>query len=599
MHDVFISYSFENKALADRICHHLEQNHVRCWYAPRDVSPGADFREAIMEAIQQSKRLVLIYTKASNQSRDVRNEITAAFKASCPILPFRIDDVQMEPSLAYYLNGVHWLDAVTPPMEKRIQELYETVVSIINKKAAPVHPKPKPKKKIWKWLLALLAVYAGIYMAGSFFGDRVPGKTNDFFLRNLEGIGPYRYSFFADVMFSPDGEMYFLENTENHTLTLVKTDTGDALLTDIDYPVERPESVTALVASSYDVVYFTENFLNDDGRTPVVKIFDRKENRWLCREGIPIRLTETQAIHTCLYSADNKAFRSDLPDALQLLIYDSAEGKECFTREITINPDGTVTERDISGFGMTRYLAGIKHSGVLMLDRTMALCVYDSQAGTVEKPSWEELRESYLPNVILNGDRVLSKDGRYLLQTEFANNTSTVTILDLEKREERYRETFAHNYNVFFQDDSRAIGYEFTNGEGSLFSIDLETGRQTRLLDSSYFRKQDAFQNVPFSFVYSEELDACIFVSETLPVKGKPTVAQVTIISEDGRILGESNEVEVPFQEGWLMPKAVNGKLFLFMVDNYPELSDNNGIQTTVFCALYNLNPDGTVEFLN
>lgn len=66
-----------------------------------------------MEAIEASKCFVLVYTKDSNQSRDVANEITAAFKARIPILPLRIEDVEMEPALAYYLNGIHWLDALT------------------------------------------------------------------------------------------------------------------------------------------------------------------------------------------------------------------------------------------------------------------------------------------------------------------------------------------------------------------------------------------------------------------------------------------------------------------------------------------------------
>ena len=132
MYDVFISYSFKDRQIADAICSYLEAQNLRCWYAPRDVRPGWDYRDEIMAAIGQSKCMVLIYSDASNHSDDVKNEVTAARKAKLPVLPFRLEDVEMEPVLAYYLNGVHWLDALKPPMGKRIHELYQTVSAMID-----------------------------------------------------------------------------------------------------------------------------------------------------------------------------------------------------------------------------------------------------------------------------------------------------------------------------------------------------------------------------------------------------------------------------------------------------------------------------------
>lgn len=131
MYDVFISYSFVNKQTADAICHYFESSGLRCWYAPRDVRPGMDYRAEIMSAIEHCKCLLLVYTKESNDSPDVLNEVTAAFKAKIPILPFRVENVEMRPALAYYLNGVHWLDALIPPIENSIHILYQTVCAIV------------------------------------------------------------------------------------------------------------------------------------------------------------------------------------------------------------------------------------------------------------------------------------------------------------------------------------------------------------------------------------------------------------------------------------------------------------------------------------
>ena len=50
-HDVFISYSSKNKNIADAIVADLEQNNVKCWYAPRDILSGEDWAGAINNAI--------------------------------------------------------------------------------------------------------------------------------------------------------------------------------------------------------------------------------------------------------------------------------------------------------------------------------------------------------------------------------------------------------------------------------------------------------------------------------------------------------------------------------------------------------------------
>lgn len=123
MHQVFISYSSKNKGIADAICLHLESNGIRCWYAPRDILPGKDWVESIMDAIEEAKVFLLIYSSDSNQSRQVQNEVAAAFNAGCAIVPFRIDDTKMVSKMAYFLNSVHWLDAAHSPPSATFREL--------------------------------------------------------------------------------------------------------------------------------------------------------------------------------------------------------------------------------------------------------------------------------------------------------------------------------------------------------------------------------------------------------------------------------------------------------------------------------------------
>jgi hypothetical protein len=61
-HDVFISYSARDKTVADAMCGALELRRIRRWIAPRDVLPGKEWGAAIIEAIQNSRMFVLIFS---------------------------------------------------------------------------------------------------------------------------------------------------------------------------------------------------------------------------------------------------------------------------------------------------------------------------------------------------------------------------------------------------------------------------------------------------------------------------------------------------------------------------------------------------------
>jgi hypothetical protein len=126
-HDVFISYSSRDKPIADAVCATLEAKKVRCWIAPRDVLPGVPYAEALSDAITTSRLLVLVLSSGANNSNQVMREVEAAVAKGLPVVPFRIEDVQPSKSLNYFLKAIHWLDAVTPPVERHLQKLAQTV----------------------------------------------------------------------------------------------------------------------------------------------------------------------------------------------------------------------------------------------------------------------------------------------------------------------------------------------------------------------------------------------------------------------------------------------------------------------------------------
>jgi hypothetical protein len=143
-HDVFLSYSYQDKTSADAVCHSLESKGIRCWIAPRDVVPGADWQQSILDAITGSKAVVLLFTGHTNQSENVKKEVSAAFDTSAIVIPFFIEDVKPLGSLKYQLLGVHWLDAYAPPLEDHITRLAKTIQNLPSKDGGAADPLPPP-----------------------------------------------------------------------------------------------------------------------------------------------------------------------------------------------------------------------------------------------------------------------------------------------------------------------------------------------------------------------------------------------------------------------------------------------------------------------
>jgi TolB-like protein len=132
-HDVFISYSSVDKTAGETVCSILEHNGISCWMAPRDITPGLDFAEAIIDGIKSSKLFILLYTASSNNSKQVIREVDRAVHFGLQVINLRLEEVPMSKQLDYYLSSVHWLDAMTPPLEKHINRLSKVVKMLLSK----------------------------------------------------------------------------------------------------------------------------------------------------------------------------------------------------------------------------------------------------------------------------------------------------------------------------------------------------------------------------------------------------------------------------------------------------------------------------------
>ena len=108
---VFVSYSSQDRAIADDWCRAVEAAGLACWIAPRNILPSADWAEQIIDGIDAAWAFLLVLTVASNQSQQVRREVERAVHKQVPVLPLRINNVALSKSLEYFLSAQHWFDA--------------------------------------------------------------------------------------------------------------------------------------------------------------------------------------------------------------------------------------------------------------------------------------------------------------------------------------------------------------------------------------------------------------------------------------------------------------------------------------------------------
>ncbi len=122
--EVFVSYSQPDYECAMALVARVESEGINCWIAPRDIAPSADWAAEIIDAISNSRVMILVFSASSNDSPQVRREVERAVHKNVSILPFRIENVVPSKSLEYFLSSQHWMDAFPPPREPHYARLH-------------------------------------------------------------------------------------------------------------------------------------------------------------------------------------------------------------------------------------------------------------------------------------------------------------------------------------------------------------------------------------------------------------------------------------------------------------------------------------------
>ena len=149
-YDVFISYSSHDQKVVEGLCAYLEQYKIRCFVAYRDIPRGVVWARAIVDALDESRMMVVVFSEHFNNSDQVDREIELASEDKKPILTFRISNDVFKGAKKYYLKNINWIDAFPNP-EQVFGSVAENVATLLGiKLSTPSTPSTPsvPKRSI-------------------------------------------------------------------------------------------------------------------------------------------------------------------------------------------------------------------------------------------------------------------------------------------------------------------------------------------------------------------------------------------------------------------------------------------------------------------
>ena len=194
MHDVFISYSSKDFSQAETVRNILEKNGIPCWMAPRDIPGGSNYTKEIPLAIRGCQVFVLILSQNAQDSHWVLKELDSAVNAGKVILPFMLEDCQLNDEFNFLLTGAQRYAAYQKKMEAM-----ETLISRIRAvtatgTTAPAEEAPAPEAPASTPVKAA-AGYAGFAVCPACGGDDLVELTKK--------IGRYTPKEKATLLLSP------------------------------------------------------------------------------------------------------------------------------------------------------------------------------------------------------------------------------------------------------------------------------------------------------------------------------------------------------------------------------------------------------------
>src|SRR5579872_6022302 len=107
---LFICFSSKDEMVAQQVVEFLEARGLHCWISSRDVLPGQNYQEAIVEAIERANGIVFLFSEWSSKSGEIRKELSIGGSINVPVFPVRLSQIAPAGALRYELATRQWID---------------------------------------------------------------------------------------------------------------------------------------------------------------------------------------------------------------------------------------------------------------------------------------------------------------------------------------------------------------------------------------------------------------------------------------------------------------------------------------------------------
>lgn len=174
----FISHHSSQVETARRLKRLLAARGIDGWLAPDDIAAGTAFDQSIVDQIDRSDAIVLLFCPQSDQSRHVKRELMLGEDSNKIILPVRLEDVRAQ-GLAYWLKDYQWIDWFAGE-----EQAVERIVAAMSPGTAPAvspgttarqmsAPLAPRRKRLWMVIAAGVAL-VGLIGGGIWWQSRSP-----------------------------------------------------------------------------------------------------------------------------------------------------------------------------------------------------------------------------------------------------------------------------------------------------------------------------------------------------------------------------------------------------------------------------------------
>ena len=140
--DVFISYTTPDYDIAHKIVAYLEERGISCFIADRDIEKGASYASSLTKGITNCTTSLLVASKNINESEHVLNELEIMVNKRKYILPFFVENFEMNDDFTYYLSRMQRIIAYPGNTETYFGKIVDALTPHLPIKVA----KPEPKQ---------------------------------------------------------------------------------------------------------------------------------------------------------------------------------------------------------------------------------------------------------------------------------------------------------------------------------------------------------------------------------------------------------------------------------------------------------------------